>query len=99
MANIKDVARHAGVSITTVSRVINNIDPVNPETRLTVERAMVELNYVPNQLARGMRTKRTHTIGIIIPEFINSFYHELFQYIEEQAALVGYSVLVCSTRE
>lgn len=99
MANIKDVARHAGVSITTVSRVINNIDPVNPETRQAVEQAMMELNYVPNQLARGMRTKRTHTIGVIIPEFINSFYHELFQYIEEEAASVGYTMLVCSTRE
>lgn len=99
MANIKDVARQAGVSITTVSRVINNIEPVNPDTRLTVERAMEELNYVPNQLARGMRTKRTQTIGIVIPEFTNSFYHELFQHIEEQAALVGYTVLVCSTGE
>lgn len=99
MANIKDVAKRAGVSITTVSRVINNIDPVNPDTRLAVERAMEELNYVPNQLARGMRTKSTQTIGIVIPEFINSFYHELFQYIEEQAALIGYTVLVCSTRE
>ncbi|HZJ83867.1 MAG TPA: LacI family DNA-binding transcriptional regulator [Clostridia bacterium] len=99
MANIKDVAKKAGVSITTVSRVINKIEPVNSETRLTVERAMEKLQYVPNQLARGMRTKRTHTIGIIIPEFINSFYHELFQCIEEQADSMGYTVLVCSTRE
>lgn len=99
MANIRDVAKRAGVSITTVSRVINNIDPVNPETRLAVEQAMVELEYVPNQLARGMRTKRTNTIGVIIPEFLNSFYHELFQYIEEEAALTGYSLFVCSTRE
>lgn len=99
MANIKDVAKRAGVSVTTVSRVINNIDPVNPETRLAVEQAMAELDYVPNQLARGMRTKRTNTIGVVIPEFINSFYHELFQYIEEQAALMGYSAFVCTTRE
>ena len=99
MANIRDVAKRAGVSITTVSRVINNIDPVNPETRIAVEQAMADLDYVPNQLARGMRTKKTNTIGVVIPEFINSFYHELFQYIEEQAALVGYSVFVCTTRE
>lgn len=99
MANIKDVAKQAGVSITTVSRVINNIDPVNPDTRLAVQQAMEALNYVPNQLARGMRTKKTHTIGIIIPEFINSFYHELFQYIEEEASSIGYTVLVCSNRE
>lgn len=73
MANIRDVAKRAGVSITTVSRVINNIDPVNPETRIAVEQAMADLDYVPNQLARGMRTKKTNTIGVVIPEFINSF--------------------------
>lgn len=99
MANIKDVAKRAGVSVTTVSRVINNIDLVNPETKQAVEKAMEELQYVPNQLARGMRTKRTQTIGIIIPEFVNSFYHELFQYIEEEAAALGYTILVSSTRE
>jgi DNA-binding LacI/PurR family transcriptional regulator len=98
MVNIKDVARRAGVSVTTVSRVINNKDPVNVHTRQLVQKAMEELNYVPNQLARGMRTHRTHTIGIIIPEFINSFYHELFHYMEEECIKEGYRILVSSTR-
>jgi len=98
MVNIKDVAKKAGVSVTTVSRVINNKEPVSMNTRHLVIKAMEELNYVPNQLARGMRTQRTYTIGIVIPEFINSFYHELFHYMEEECAKEGFRILVSSTR-
>lgn len=99
MTSIKDVAQRAGVSITTVSRVINGNAPVHERTRAAVTEAMEALGYVPDRIAQGMRTKRTNTIAMVIPEYKNAFYHELLQYIEGAASQRGYKLLVTSVSE
>ena len=67
MANIKDVARQAGVSIGTVSHVINNTVPVRGVTRDRVLEAVKELNYHPNSVARSLQSRRTNTISLVLP--------------------------------
>ncbi|NMA84790.1 MAG: LacI family transcriptional regulator [Epulopiscium sp.] len=99
MATIKDVAKKAGVSPTTVSRVLNNTAPVNEKTKKRVLAVIKELNYTPNLLAQGMRTKRSKIFGIVIPDYRNSFYHHLFHYLELEAKKQGYHILVSSTGE
>lgn len=99
MATIKDVAQRAGVSVTTVSRVLNNTAPVNEKTKEKIKKAMKELNYTPSIIAQGMRTKKSRTLGVIIPDYINPFYHELFKYLEDAARKEGYHVIVASTGE
>ena len=97
MANISDVARKAGVSKTTVSRVINNYSPVNKETKRKVLQAMEELNYTPSVLAQGMRSQTTRTIVVLIPDFRSYWYAEVLNYIELEARAHGYLAIICST--
>ena len=99
MTTIKDIARQAGVSITTVSRVLNNTAPVNEETRKSILKAIEEYNYTPSIMAQGMRTKKSKTLSVIIPDYKNPFYHELFKYMEDAARKEGYHVIVTSTGE
>ncbi|HKG25387.1 MAG TPA: LacI family DNA-binding transcriptional regulator, partial [Thermomicrobiales bacterium] len=74
MATIQDVANRAGVSISTVSRVINQTVPVEPETAERVREAIDALGYRPNLLARSFRRRVTHTIGLIVPDNSNPFF-------------------------
>ncbi len=99
MATIKDVAKLAGVSITTVSRTLNNTAPVNEKTRAKIMKAIEELDFSPSIIAQGMRTKKSKTLGVIIPDFMNPFYHELFKYVEDEAKKEGYHLIVSSTGE
>ncbi|MCY0885351.1 MAG: LacI family DNA-binding transcriptional regulator, partial [Firmicutes bacterium] len=68
MATIKDVARKAGVGVGTVSRVLNGTGPVSPETRRAVLAAVEALGYMPSTTARAMVTKRTQTVGVLLPD-------------------------------
>jgi DNA-binding LacI/PurR family transcriptional regulator len=96
--NIKDVAQRAGVSISTVSRTLNNTDyPVRPETRKRVLDAAKELGFRPNDLARGLISSKSRTIGLIIPDISNPYYPELSLGVESTAAKHGYSVVFCNT--
>ncbi|WP_257535853.1 LacI family DNA-binding transcriptional regulator [Mesobacillus foraminis] len=97
MHTIKDVAKKANVSIATVSRIVNNQSGYSEETKRKVLAAIKELNYQPNALARGLINKRTHTIGVLLPHFINAFGMELLHGIEEKAHEEGLSVIICST--
>lgn len=99
MTTIIDIARKAGVSITTVSRVLNNTAPVNEETRKSILKAIEESNYTPSIMAQGMRTKKSKTLSVIIPDYKNPFYHELFKYMDDAARKKGYNVIVTSTGE
>ncbi len=87
MASLTDVARHAKVSIATVSRVINNSDKVVPETRALVHRAMAELGFKPNRVARRLRQKGgvRHLLGLIIPDIQNPFFAEMARGVEDVA--------------
>jgi LacI family transcriptional regulator len=97
MTTIKDIARKAGVSGATVSRVINNMANVKPETRSRVLKAIEELNYYPNSLARGMRSKKTNSIGLLVADITNPFYAETAKTIIEAAGRFNYSIILCNT--
>ncbi|MDO4276766.1 MAG: LacI family DNA-binding transcriptional regulator [Eubacteriales bacterium] len=97
MSTIFDVARHAGVSKSTVSRVLNGEKGVKEETRLAVEKAISELRYTPSYLAQGIRTGKTKTIAMVVPEYTNIFYNEMFRGVEDVALESGYMVFVCNT--
>lgn len=98
MATIKDVAKQANVSITTVSRVINNkSEGVSDETREKILRVMKDLNYQPNRIARGLVTKRTNTLGLILPDIANPFFPEIARGVEDTANIYGYNVILCNT--
>ncbi len=94
---IEDVAKLAGVSPTTVSRVLNNRGYISKETRENVHKAMNELNYFPNDVARSLFNKRTNLIGLIFPTTSNPFFGELIFHIENICALLGYRVLLCNS--
>lgn len=91
---IEDVAREAKVSITTVSRVINNNYPVRSETRARVEKAILKLDFNPNTLARSLIIKRTNTLGIVVPSVTNMFFTMVVQGIEKECRALGYTVLL-----
>jgi LacI family transcriptional regulator len=97
MPTIWDVAKKARVSKTTVSRVINNQGPVKEETRDRILEVMKALNYQPNYIARGMRTNKTHSIGIVVPDYANPFYAEMFRGIESVTRNAGYMSFMCNT--
>ena len=95
---IKEVAQRAGVSITTVSRVLNEkLDGVGKETRVKVLQVMKEMNYQPNSIARSMITKRTGTIGLIIPDITNPFFPELARGVEDGLETTGMNVILSNT--
>jgi DNA-binding LacI/PurR family transcriptional regulator len=93
---IKDVAKHANVSISTVSRVVNELDRVNPETRERVLEVIRELRYQPSAFARGLAIQRTQTLGFVIPILSDPFFLEIVRGVEEAAAAAGHNLLVAS---
>ncbi len=98
MANIQDVALRAKVSIATVSRVVNQSEhKVNPATREKVLKAIQELDYRPNALAKGLLMKKTMTIGIIIPTISNPYYAEIVRGIQDEADRAGYTAMIHNT--
>lgn len=95
--NIYDVARHARVSVFTVSAVVNKNGHVSPTLRRRVEAAVQKLNYRPNLLARGLAKHQTHTIGIVVRDIVNPFFPLLVRGAEDAAQKAGYSVLLCNS--
>lgn len=98
MATIADVAREAGLSRATVSRVINNYPYVSNEKKHLVLKAMEALNYIPNASAQKLRSQKTHTIGILIPRLTNPFFAYLLEGIDTIATKHGFQLLVCQTK-
>jgi LacI family transcriptional regulator len=94
-----DVAREAGVSLMTVSRVVNNKGDVSSETREVVQAAIEQLGYRPSLIARGLVTKRTGTLGLVIPDNANPFFSEVARAAEHVAYAEGYNVFLCNTEE
>ena len=95
---IRDVARQAGVSPMTVSRVINDSALVSVETRRRVEEAIEGLGYVPSRLARGLSVKRTGTLAVIVPDVANPFFTLIVRGAEDVARRAGYRAILCDTR-
>ena len=98
MPTIKDVAERAGVSVTTVSRVLNNRGYISQATRTKVYQAMEELDYQPNEVARSLFRKRSKIIGLIVPTVAHPFFGELTSYLETYAYSRGYKVLICNSQ-
>lgn len=94
---MRDVADRAGVSVTTVSHVVNNTRPVSDELHHRVSSAMDELGYQPNVLARSLRRGETHTVGVILPDSSNPYFAELARCIEDHSFEKGYSVILCNS--
>ncbi|MYX33959.1 MULTISPECIES: LacI family DNA-binding transcriptional regulator [unclassified Streptomyces] len=99
MASIKDVASRAGVSVATVSRVLNDHPAVRPDTRTRVLEAVAELGYRPNAVARSLRTDQTRTLGLVISDVLNPFFTELARSVEDEARALGYSVIIGNADE
>ncbi|WP_394681161.1 LacI family DNA-binding transcriptional regulator [uncultured Comamonas sp.] len=97
MSSIKDVARLAGVSVTTVSHVLNNTRSVLPATQERVLEAVQTLGYVPSAVARSLKTQATHTIGMLVPDNSNPYFAELVRAVEDACFAAGYALLLCNT--
>lgn len=96
---MKDVARLAAVSTSTVSAVINGSVPVSPRRKQRVLDAMTALDYHPDAIARSLKTGRSHVIGVVVPDITNAFYPEVIRGIEDTARAAGYGVLLCDSSE
>lgn len=96
---IYDVAREANVSMATVSRVVNGNPNVKPATRKKVQDAIKDLGYRPNAVARGLASKKTTTVGVIIPDISNLFYAELARGIEDIATMYKYNIILSNSDE
>lgn len=94
---IKDVAKIAGVSISTVSRVMNSPESVVESKRVKVEAAIEKLKYKPNALARGLIYKKTNTLGVVIPDIRNPYYADIIRGMEDASKKLGYNLIICNT--
>lgn len=95
MITIKDVAKHAGVSVTTTSYALNNMGTISEATRKRVRDSAEELNYHPNAFARNLKKQKTLTIGVFISRFGGSFYEDILQGIHNAILKTDYELLVC----
>lgn len=99
MANLKDVAKHAGVSSSTVSRVLSGNNYVNEKTKTKVLEAVELLNYQPNELAKGLKMGRTNTIALMVPSIENQIFPVITRGVEDTARKMGFTVILCNTDE
>ncbi|WP_027407986.1 LacI family DNA-binding transcriptional regulator [Anoxybacteroides tepidamans] len=99
MATIRDVAKLAGVSVATVSRVLNQNGYVNEDTEKRVRKAIEQLNYKPNEVARTLFKKTSKTIGLIVPDISNPFFPELVRAVEDVMNIYDYTVILCNSDE
>lgn len=97
MATIYDIAEEAGVSIATVSKVINETGRISDKTRQRVKEVMKRLNYQPSVVASALTKKRTYMIGLLIPDLANPFFAELARSIEDRGHELGFNLVICST--
>lgn len=99
MPTIKDVAEYAKVSVATVSRIMNNRGAISEKTRKKVNKAMKDLDYHPNEMARALQNKKSHILGLIVPYIDYSFFSRLTEAIEEACYERGYKLLLCKSGE
>ncbi|MCU6709631.1 LacI family transcriptional regulator [Paenibacillus sp. J5C_2022] len=96
---LKDIAKHLNISISTVSRVINGTGRVSAETRERILKAIKEFGYQPNEIARSLKRKSAHTLGVIVPDLSNSFYGNVMKGVEKVASENEHTVIVCNSGE
>ncbi|MDC7230231.1 MAG: LacI family DNA-binding transcriptional regulator [Sphaerochaetaceae bacterium] len=98
MPTIKDVALKAGVTVTTVSRVMNNRGYLSEKTKEKVRQAMQELDYHPSEVARSLAQKQTTLLGVIVPSLLHPYYSEVINALEYHASILGLKLLVCNAQ-
>lgn len=96
---MKDVAQRAGVGVGTVSRVINRVPGVKESTLIKVNQAIKELNYIPDEYARGLKTKSSRTIALILPSVWYPFFSEFAYYVEKRLGKENYKLLLCNSND
>src|ERR687895_1758794 len=96
---MKRIAAELGVSVTTVSKVLNDQPDIGEATRARVLARVQELGYRPNAVARSLSLRRTHTLGVVIPDLMHSFFVEVVSGIESVVSDRGYGLLLCSSGE
>lgn len=96
---LKDIAKHLNISISTVSRVINGTGRVSKDTQARILKTIKELGYQPNEIARSLKRKSANTLGVIVPDLSNSFYAHVIKGVEQIAREHGHSVIVCNSGE
>ncbi|MHB8645905.1 MAG: LacI family DNA-binding transcriptional regulator [Thermomicrobiales bacterium] len=96
-ATMKDVARKAGVSLITVSRVINEVGNVHADTQAKVRAVIADLHYIPNQIASNLRSRQTNTLALLLPTITNAFWTTLARGAEDEAESCRYSLFLCNT--
>ncbi|MDR0982678.1 MAG: LacI family transcriptional regulator [Culturomica sp.] len=96
---IKDIAARLNISVSTVSRALKNSQEISPQTRQAVQELAKELGYMPNPIAVALKTQKSHMIGVIVPEIVNTFFATVVKSIEKIADKYGYNVLVASSSE
>lgn len=94
---IYDIARLAGVSIATVSKVFNGKGRISERTRKRILQISEEMNYQPNMLASALTGKKTYTIGLLIPDLVNPFFAELARHVEDRSHELGFNLVICNT--
>ena len=97
--NIKEVANRAGVSVATISRVLNHPESVAPATRKRIEAVMESLEYTPNWFARGLKLNRTGTIALMVPEILDQGYMEIAKGVEDVARQKDQNIILATTEE
>lgn len=97
MASIKDVAKKAGVGVGTVSRMINESGYVAKATREKIQKAMEELDFTPNELARNLYRKKTGIVAVLVPSVSNPFFSEFVDYVEMELYKYNYKTMLCNT--
>lgn len=97
MSTITDVARLAGVSKTTVSRFLNQNGYVSAQAKKQIEHAISELHYKPNPIASGMISRKTKTLGLVVPDITNIFFTQLARAVEDEAQRSGYTTILCNS--
>lgn len=101
-STIEEIAQATGFSVSTVSRVLNNKsrkNRISSKTAQKIRQAAKEMEYRPNEVARGLRLKKTHTIGLVVPDISNPFFAYVTHIIQMNAFKAGYSLIVCNTNE
>jgi LacI family transcriptional regulator, repressor for deo operon, udp, cdd, tsx, nupC, and nupG len=98
LSTIEDVAKLAGLSRTTVSRVLNDHPYVSEEKKKLVQQAMEQLGYVPNSAARSLRSQKTGIIAVLIPKISTPFFSQLIEILEIAASAKGYQLIICQTQ-
>jgi LacI family transcriptional regulator len=99
MANMREIAKEAGVGISTVSRYINNTGYVSERSRAKIERVIEKSHYKPNELARAIFTRNSKIIGLLVPNISNPYFNEMALIIEEYASKQGFSIFLCNTND